>query len=234
MVLLRDFSLITGLGYYAPSMAGRQEHAVEPGNGRERQKNRTRRALIAAATELVREGANPTVAEVAEAAEISRATAYRYFPTQEMLLAEVALFGIIDPLFLPQADGGGALPAPDAVARLVREVGGWAYENEALLRTLLRISLDPSSDVRRPGHRTGWIADELAPVRAELDDVTYERLAASLTLLLGIDPVVVMTDIANLPREQALDTLEGTARPLVEAALAESKRRRRKTPARRA
>jgi AcrR family transcriptional regulator len=214
-------------------MGGRQEHEVEPGRGRERQKNRTRRALIAAATTLVREGANPTVAAVAEAAEISRATAYRYFPTQEMLMAEVALFGVIDPLF-PETDGDGALPAPDAAARLVREVGSWAYENEAALRTLLRISLDPSSEVRRPGHRTGWIADLLAPVRGELDDDTYERLGASLTLLMGIDPVVVMTDIANVPREQALDTLEWTARTLVEAALAESRRRRRKTPARRA
>jgi AcrR family transcriptional regulator len=202
-------------------MSARQD----PSRGRVRQKNRTRRALIAAATELVREGANPTVAEVAEAAEISRATAYRYFPTQEVLLAEVALFGIIDPLF-PDA-GGVELPAADAVARLVRQVGGWVYENEAALRALLRISLDPSSGVRRPGHRTGWIADVLAPVRDRLDDETYARLAASLTLVLGVDPVVVMTDIANLPREEALDALEWSARTLVSAALAETRRARR-------
>jgi AcrR family transcriptional regulator len=202
-------------------MSARQD----PSRGRVRQKNRTRRALIAAATELVREGANPTVAEVAEAAEISRATAYRYVPTQEVLLAEVALFGIIDPLF-PDA-GGVELPAADAVARLVRQVGGWVYENEAALRALLRISLDPSSGVRRPGHRTGWIAAVLAPVRDRLDDETYARLAASLTLVLGVDPVVVMTDIANLPREEALDALEWSARTLVSAALAETRRARR-------
>jgi AcrR family transcriptional regulator len=212
-------------------MSARQDHLSEPARGRERQKNRTRRALVAAAAELVREGASPTVAEVAEAAEISRATAYRYFPTQEMLLAEVALWGLIDPI-LPDADGN-ALAAPEAVARLVRRVGEWSYDNEAALRNLLRISLDPSSGVSRPGHRVGWITDVLAPVRDRLDDDAYGKLAASLALLIGIDPVVVMTDIAQVSREQALDALEWSARALVAAALAESNRaRHNRTPRR--
>ena len=40
-----------------------------------------------------------------------------------------------------------------------------------------------------------------------------------LTLMIGIDPIVVMKDIAGASREQALDTLEWSARTLVEAAL---------------
>jgi len=184
--------------------------------GRERQKNRTRRALVDAAAGLVRDGRAPTVAEAAEAAEVSRATAYRYFPSQEMLLAEVALFAAGGPLF---DDDGAELAAPEAVARLVRRVGEWAYESEQPLRTLLRISLDPDSGVTRPGHRVGWIAAALAPVRDQIDPETYDKLAASLTMLMGIDPVVVMTDIAGVSREQALDSLEWSARALVEAAL---------------
>ena len=39
-------------------------------------------------------GRTDAVTDAAEAAGISRATAYRYFPTQEMLLAEVALFAV--------------------------------------------------------------------------------------------------------------------------------------------
>jgi AcrR family transcriptional regulator len=207
--------------YYANALALRQE---EKHDGRERQRNRTRRALVAAATELVQEGRNPTVAEAAERAEVSRATAYRYFPTRELLLAEVALFALGGPL-LPEEDGK-AVPAPEAVARLVRRVAEWAYENEQPLRNLLRISLDPDSGVTRPGHRVGWIADTLAPVREKLDPATYEKLAASLTLYMGIDPVVVMTDIAGASREQALDALEWSARMLVEGALRDAARRR--------
>lgn len=54
-------------------------------------------------------------------------------------------------------------------------------------------------------------------MRDELPDETYQRLATSLTLLLGIDPIVVMTDIAGADRERAL---EWSARALVEQALA--------------
>jgi AcrR family transcriptional regulator len=186
-------------------------------SGRERQKNRTRRALIAAASDLVREGATPTVAEAAEAAEVSRATAYRYFPTQELLLAEVALFAAGGPIVDTTVDPD--LPSAEAVALLVRRVVNWAYNNQQPLRTLLRLSLDPTTGIRRPGHRTGWIADALAPVRDQIDPDTYDKLAASLTLLMGIDPVVVMTDIAGVSRKRALDSLEWTARTLVQAAL---------------
>src|ERR687883_1696561 len=59
--------------------------------GRINQKRRTREAILAAAVELVEQGQSPTVAEVADAALVSRATAYRYFPTQEYLLFEAAL-----------------------------------------------------------------------------------------------------------------------------------------------
>lgn len=183
---------------------------------RQAQKNRTRKELIASASELMRAGRHPTVTDVAEAAGISRATAYRYFPTQEMLLAEVALFAAGGPLFSVAAGDG---PLPEAVGRLVRRVGAWACDNEQPLRTILRLSLDPSTGVRRPGHRVEWIANALAPARKSMEPETYRRLSKALTLLMGIDPIVVMKDIAGASREQALDTLEWTARTLVEAAL---------------
>ncbi len=55
-------------------------------DGRVRQKQRTRAALVAAARELVTAGLTPTVEEAAEQAGISRTTAYRYFPSQAALL----------------------------------------------------------------------------------------------------------------------------------------------------
>jgi AcrR family transcriptional regulator len=173
--------------------------------------------LVAAASNLVQAGTQPTVTEAAQAADISRATAYRYFPTQEMLLAEVALFAAGGPLF---AELDATVPLPEAVGQLVRRVGIWAYENETALRTLMRLSLDPHSGVRRPGHRRDWIADALAPVRKRLKPELYNNLTRALTLTLGIDPVVVMKDIARASREEALTTLEWTARTLVTGALA--------------
>ena len=198
-------------------MTVRQGRPEKKPSGRERQKNRTRRAVVAAAAELIRDGRTPTVAEAAEAAEVSRATAYRYFPTQELLLAEVALLAAVEPII--SVDDASPPSLPDAVAQLVRRVGEWAYENEQPLRTLLRVSLDPTSGVHRPAHRIGWITDVLAPARDQIDPATYEMLASALTLLLGIDPIIVMTDIAGATREQSLDALQWTARALTEAAL---------------
>ena len=64
------------------------------GAGRQRQKQRTRRLLLDAARTLLESGRQPTVTDVADAADVSRRTAYRYFPTQEKLLAESALEGL--------------------------------------------------------------------------------------------------------------------------------------------
>src|ERR671924_648139 len=58
---------------------------------RANQKARTRAAIVEAAKRLRAEaGATPGVAQAAAVAGVSRATAYRYFPTQEALEVEVA------------------------------------------------------------------------------------------------------------------------------------------------
>src|SRR5437879_3184518 len=59
-------------------------------DGRANQKRRTRQALISAAMAFRDEGRNPTFAEVAERALVSRATAYRYFSSLEALISETA------------------------------------------------------------------------------------------------------------------------------------------------
>jgi AcrR family transcriptional regulator len=58
------------------------------GSGRERQKERTRRAIVAAARELTRSGAEVTMPRVAERAMVSEATMYRYFPDLTSLIQE--------------------------------------------------------------------------------------------------------------------------------------------------
>src|SRR5215207_2869189 len=52
-------------------------------------KARTRKLMLQAAIQLMQSGITPSVTEVAEAAEVSRATAYRYFPSQAALVQAV-------------------------------------------------------------------------------------------------------------------------------------------------
>jgi hypothetical protein len=59
-------------------------------------------------------------------------------------------------------------------------------------------------------------------VRDRLDPDAYERLAGSLTLLFGIDPIVSLRDNGDVPPERIPDVLAWTAHALVSAALAEA------------
>ena len=56
----------------------------KPGPGRVAQRNRTRRAIVEAAKKLMESGASPSMAEIAEAAEVSRRTLYMYFRNSDI------------------------------------------------------------------------------------------------------------------------------------------------------
>jgi len=187
--------------------------------GRVEQKRRTRESLMAAAVSLLREGRTPTVAEAADRAGMSRATAYRYFPTQDTLLGPAQVHAGESPVSDEQLLDTGTVTDPAARAGLVaRRVGEYTFGNEQLLRTVLRLSLDPKLDYERPGHRRRWITGLLTPMQATADQRTLRRLAGALNLLLGVEAVVALTDIAQLDREEALDVLAWTAETLVRAA----------------
>src|ERR1700761_5767122 len=59
--------------------------------GRDAQRRRTRRAIVAAAAEMLADGHTPTVAEIAERAEVSPRTVHVHFATLEQLLTDAAI-----------------------------------------------------------------------------------------------------------------------------------------------
>jgi AcrR family transcriptional regulator len=195
---------------------------------RANQKERTRAALVAAAAELLRAGTAPTVLEAAEAAKVSRATAYRYFPTQEALLVEVAQ---LNPTVAPVEALLAELPRDDpprALRELVGMLNRLAIKDEAHMRSALRVYLDTWLDCRRQGiappavregRRMRWLDEVLEPVRLRLGRKAWRRLSAALALTLGPDAIVVMKDVCRLDDEEALDVLEWAAGVLLQAGL---------------
>jgi AcrR family transcriptional regulator len=190
--------------------------------GRTIQKARTRNALVAATRELLASGRTPTVEEAAQAAAISRTTAYRYFPNQRELL--VASF--------PQVAATSLLPDPapeDPVARLeaVAEVlANQVVEHEPELRAQLRVSLEPDEQGPRAlpfrkGRAIGWIAEALAPLQGRIPEAHLRRLVLAIRTAVGIEALVWLTDIAGLSREEAVDLMRWSARGLLQSALAE-------------
>ena len=214
---------------------------LRPGQDpRAKQKERTRAALVAAAAELLRRGAPPTVAEAAEEAKVSRATAYRYFPTQEALLVEVAALG---PMVAPVEAALAALPpVGDPEARLLRLLDAFnpvVFADQAPMRTALRVYLDTWFENRRAGEesppvregrRTRWLDEALGPVRRGMPAREWRRLRAALSLTLGSEALIVMKDVCRLGDAEALAVLRWAAAALLRAGLDEA---RRPAPARR-
>jgi AcrR family transcriptional regulator len=188
--------------------------------GRRNQKARTRAALVRAARELLASGSTPTVEETAEAASISRATAYRYFPNQQELL--VAAHPEVEATSLL-----GPEPPEDLEARLDVVVTGLAemfLGAEESYRAMLRLSLEPDAAGRgelalRKGRRFIWIEDALEPLRDRLPAGEFERLVNAVAAVVGIEALVTLTDLAGVSRERAVEVMRWSARALLRAAL---------------
>ncbi len=190
-------------------------------------KARTLRLLREAARELLRTGGKLTVPAAAELAGVSRATAYRYFPTNDAVVLHATMSLADDPLddptwAPPAATSPGELSA--RAAELVRATAAWAFEHEAELRTMLRFSLGPEREHVQPRrdltNRGRWIAALLESLPSDVPPDARNRLAKALVPLFGSDAIVWTTDMAELSREQAIDLLAWMAHVLVKATLA--------------
>jgi AcrR family transcriptional regulator len=190
--------------------------------GRTRQKQRTRTALVNAARDLVARGQPPTVEAAAEAASISRTTAYRYFPNQRALLVAAH----------PELDARSLLPgdaSSDPGARLEHVLSAYLRiiaANEVQYRTMLRLSLQEDRSVELPlrtGKAIGWIEDALAPLRARMPAAKLRRLVLAIRSATGIEALVWLTDIAGVNRKQAMQIMRWSGMALLRAALAENR-----------
>jgi AcrR family transcriptional regulator len=168
--------------------------------GRTQQKQRTRDQLLAAAWQLMERGDTPRVEEAAEAAGISRTTAYRYFASQGELLAAA----------FPETATTSLLPDPapadprERVAAVATGLVDVLDRTEHLQRTMLRLSLDsaPHDLPLRQGRAIGWYAEALEPLREVLGDEGLRRLAVAMRAVSGIETRVWLSDIAGLDAGQ--------------------------------
>jgi AcrR family transcriptional regulator len=198
---------------------------------RANQKERTRAAVVEAARALVRAGTRPTVAEAAEAARVSRATAYRYFPTNESLLLEAANIASATEPIEALLENLQSQDPEERLLTLLDRFNPIVFTEEVTLRTALRTYLDTWLENRgqdgraipvREGRRMRWLDKVLEPVRGKLTDAQVRRLRSALALTLSIDAIVVMKDVCRIENDkEALEVLRWAAAALLRAGLAE-------------
>ncbi|MCW5632979.1 MAG: TetR/AcrR family transcriptional regulator [Rubrivivax sp.] len=187
----------------------------------------TFRLLLDTAMEIIRDGHIPSVAEVAVRSRVSRATAYRYFPSRSALVTAVidSSLGPVRTLSSNVPDGRARVhelfeqtfprfrefePQLRAAAQLALEQ--WALERAGLLE----------EEPYRRGHRIRILEHAIAPMKGELTPALRQRLHHALSVVYGIEPVVILKDIWGLPDREVQRVALWMADALIDAALAQS------------
>lgn len=196
--------------------------ATQRDTGRVNQKRRTHVAIVDACRTMIRGGGPVTMPEVARAALVSEATAYRYFPDLISLLNEAFV---------------GMWPSPaDAlkpVAHSRDPVERVAFASEFLLRgvhayqgavrAMIAATITrPELAAKRPGVRFGLIDEALAPLNdapPAPDPHWLVQLKKDLVAVLSAEALFALTDLAGLTPDDAIASLVRSAKTITEAAL---------------
>jgi AcrR family transcriptional regulator len=185
-------------------------------NGRVNQKLRTRNEILRAATDLIRTGRDVTMPEIAKAALVSEATAYRHFPDLPSLLAESLASQTSAVL-------GSAAESEDpvervaiATERLLRHV----FTYQGAVRAMIAATITrPAAAGNRPGLRFGLIDEALAPLADTLDPVALAQLKNDLAVVVSAEALFSLTDLCGLTPDAAVASAVHTATTLTRAAL---------------
>lgn len=180
------------------------------------------------AVRLMQGGQVPSVSDVAEAAGVSRATAYRYFPTQASIV-QAAVNDALGPILEWTSD------STDVEGRIA-DLISFAYPRmnrlEATHRAALRLALDQWARRRAGtlgtearivrGNRRMLVSKAAKPLEAKISGQTFDKLAQSLSLVFGIEAIIVLRDIWGLNEKQAEGVALWAAHALVSKAMSEA------------
>jgi len=184
--------------------------------------------LLETGMRLIQEdGHIPSVAEVAVRSNVSRATAYRYFPSRSALVTAV-----IDTSLGPVRSFASDLTDGRArVHELFEKTFPRFKEFEAQLRAAAQLTLEQWALERaglleevpyRRGHRVRILEHALAPLAPQLSPAVRDRLHRALSVVYGIEPFIILKDIWGLPDREVERTALWMADALIDAALREA------------
>jgi len=206
-------------------MAEIATHSGQPAQpGRAAQRRRTRRAIVEATSRLLTAGADPSINDIAAAADVSRRTIYTYFPTLDQLLLD-ATIGAMNISVEAAIDASGEPDAHARLAALIAVLSDGMAGSLPLGRKLIKLTVDtPAADTgpKRGYRRIGWIETALEPVRSRLGPDRFEQLVSALAVVIGWEAFVVLFDVRGLSVDQAREIITGAALTLVDAALAQA------------
>ena len=186
-------------------------------NERLNQKARTRAALLDAARALGEEGVAITVQAAADRAQISRATAYRYFSDPAALAAEATLHMAVKPT---EELLEGEMDTRRRVHIITDYYRAFGRDHETTMRKFVARVMDAwqpgETAQRRTARRRPALELALEAERGRLSEAEFEDLVIMLTAAgSGFEQHVILTDICGLSVPES----DRVARQIVDAIL---------------
>ncbi len=201
------------------------EPPVPPARG---VKAATFRLLLDTAMNIIQKSGHiPSVAEVAVRSKVSRATAYRYFPSRSALVTAV-IDSSLGPVRMLASDNPSGR---ERVHELFVQTFPRFKEFEPQLRAAAQLSLEQwaleragllEEEPYRRGHRVRILQHAIEPLAPLMRPAVRDRLHRALSVVYGIEPYVILKDIWGLPDREVERTALWMADALIDAALREA------------
>jgi AcrR family transcriptional regulator len=169
-------------------------------------------------------GCAPTISEVAKYSGVSRATAYRCFPSKEAMLGAM----VSQSLGPMRTFASEKTQGKERVIELLNRSFPRLAKHEATLRTAVQISLEQQALAKagmikekpyRRGHRIHILDKALEPLNTKLPKDIYLQLHKALSMVYGVEIFIVMKDIWNDKNKHVLDTMVWMAEALIDSAI---------------
>jgi AcrR family transcriptional regulator len=207
------------------SLSRPTKFALTPSDGPPEGSNvRTYAKLLNAAMKLVGKGFVPSISELAVHSEVSRATAYRCFPNRSRLISAVVNKSLGDVRKFDAFEHDGK----ERLHELFEATFSRFAEFEPQLRAALQLALEHEAKAKaglleeeqyRRGYRVAILDRAAKPLEAEIGKKSYKLLTQALSVIYGIEPYVVMRDIAGMTTAEIEKTTFWMMDALIEKAL---------------
>ncbi|PHM64995.1 HTH-type transcriptional regulator BetI [Xenorhabdus stockiae] len=193
-------------------------------------RKRTYQLLINTALTLFEQGIMPSISELALKAGVSRATAYRYFPTQSDLIAATVNTSL-GPILTWQ-------PRSEKTEERITELMDFAYprmfEYEVALRAALQVSLQqwierrslsskPREKQLERGNRKETLSMVTLPMKNSYSPEIIDKVIKSFSIIYGSEIFLVLKDIWKINNEQVIEIAKWMAKAIMNQAIEDNK-----------
>ncbi|EJD6411944.1 TetR/AcrR family transcriptional regulator [Providencia sp. CRE-3FA-0001] len=192
-------------------------------------RKRTYVLLVTTALDLFEKGAMPSVSELALEAGVSRATAYRYFPTQTDLITAVVNESLGPILtWRPQS-----VKTEERIDELLTYAFPRMFEHEGVLRAALQASLQQWAQGRSTplsikdkrlerGNRKDILTMVTSPMKSEFPQEIIDKVIRAFSVIYGSEIFLVLKDIWKMEDSQVTELAQWMAKAIMNQAVADN------------